>query len=416
MRLMKNSVPWQATAITCGLLLAGPLYQAALGITILILIFQLGRSRSLRFSGAETIILLYVASGFYAFWFSGADGPVMGRVMLHHLALLAWIPLARAVDSLGPRRLQALEAWVRAAVLLGSLVGLVALFRFLTTDQERASGMYGGFYFLSGQMVWVLPLGLSLVMTTGPRLRAAAALGTALAFAALCFSYTRSAFLGWFLASGLWLLTLVREGFRLAPDQRPRILRRLGLVTIPLVMLVLFLLNTSDDRVASMLPGTRGGGTPSAGPVDQSSGRRAIINDGLSILRSLPAEGRYHEILLGTGLDSRKRLVGGPFTSWESDYLQVLLNQGVVGLGLLLLIWGRVLVGAWRGFVSGRPEGVALAVGVVGLFLMSPLTLVITGWQMVGLLILGESWLRVFREPETERQDNGEKSRRAPVS
>lgn len=396
---MKNPVPWQAAAITAGLLLAGPLYQVALFAVVLYFLHGMIRKREFRFSGEETVILLYVASGAHAFRYSGADLPVMGRVMLHHLVLLAWIPLARSIDSLGAESRRALALWLRGTVLLGGVVGLVAVTRFLATEQERASGLYGGFYFLSGQMVWVLPLGLSVVMTGSRRLATAAGLASVLAFGALCFSYTRSAFLGWFLAGGVWLPALGRDWFRGAPGQRPRLLRRLVLVAILPFMLLVFLLNTSDSRISSMVPSPARTEEPTVTHSDLSSGRGSIIGDGLDILRGLQADGDYRAILFGTGLDSRKRLVGGVFTSWESDYLQTLLNQGAAGLALLVLIWWRIMRSALRGVLSGRPEGVALAASMTALFLMSPLTLVVTGWQMAGLLVLGESWLRLFRSP-----------------
>ncbi|MCB0316484.1 MAG: hypothetical protein KDH84_25060, partial [Calditrichaeota bacterium] len=55
---------------------------------------------------------------------------------------------------------------------------------------------------------------------------------------------------------------------------------------------------------------------------DFSSGRKAIITDALRITSGEIRQGNYAKLIFGHGLSSRKRMVEGYISSWESDFLQ----------------------------------------------------------------------------------------------
>lgn len=374
----------------------GPLYQLALFVIVLYFLYEGLSQRQVGLAAHEIPLLLFVASGFIAFWKSGADVPIMGRVMLHHLALLAWIPLSRSVQNLGAQRPAALKLWIRWVVFLGGIIGVVSLTRFFLSGATRASGLYNSYFFLGAQMVFILPLGVSVLVTASRKVAWATLVAMGPAVGALCFSYTRSAILGLFLASVLWLVAMRREWALGTP--RAAFVKNMTLVALPLALLVGFVLNTSDPRFSTKISRLATAKDSPKVAVDLFSGRGIIISDGLKILRQNWEDRQFMELLLGEGLDSRQRLVGGKFTSWESDYLQVLLDQGAVGLGLLLWIWGmvfwQIIQAIWNRGQNCGPEDVGLAVGLAGLLLMTPLTLVMTSWLNVGFVVIGSSWLR----------------------
>ncbi|RMD90527.1 MAG: hypothetical protein D6813_09035, partial [Calditrichaeota bacterium] len=115
---------------------------------------------------------------------------------------------------------------------------------------------------------------------------------------------------------------------------------------------------------------------PVQGQGDLTSGRASIWRDAGRILQNDLNQMKLGYLLVGHGLKSRQRLVGNKYTSWESDYLQAMMDQGIVGLLLVLLFYFYMLQKAIR-TVIWQTDRFLQAAGVVifQLWIMSFFTL-----------------------------------------
>lgn len=382
------------TLLTVGLFITHVLLQAAAALFIAGGLVALARGRSWRPTLLDGVLMAYALSGLIAFWVSGLPPARIGAAMLHHIVLLSWIPL-RAWLETGREDAHglSLDRWGNAVVVLAVVVSAAGVWRHVVEGLERTSGFFGGYFTLASLLVWSLPLtaGLYLSRSRGAGRWYVPAL--LLQFFALWWTLTRSAFLGWMVAVGVWLIMHL---WRTRGARRPLIglLRERWAVVILMPLLLVILVAGSRDPRINPLRNAAPAVEAPARSVDLSSGRGEIIADAGRLLGAARDGGQWRAILLGFGLDSRNRLVESDFTSWESDYLQALMNQGVVGLLLILALWGSLLRTVWQGLRSGDPRLMGLAAGGLALFLMSPLTLKMTSWHSAGMILLTASWIR----------------------
>jgi O-antigen ligase len=127
---------------------------------------------------------------------------------------------------------------------------------------------------------------------------------------------------------------------------------------------------------------------PSESTIDFSSGRGDIIANAISILQSDISNKNYVNIVFGHGPFSYQRLIQGPYSSWESDYLHSLMEQGIIGLILVILIYSYLIRYIYKGLRSDDYLVNALATAGIITFVMSFFTLRITGWHSAGVFII----------------------------
>jgi hypothetical protein len=128
--------------------------------------------------------------------------------------------------------------------------------------------------------------------------------------------------------------------------------------------------------------------TESAQNFDVTSGRSDIIQSAISILKSDIENRDYLPLLFGHGPYCYQRLVGGPYSSWESDYLHSLMVQGIIGLILVLYIYYNLLRRIIQGLRSNNYFLNSLAAAGIITFIMSFFTLRLTGWHSAGVFII----------------------------
>ena len=110
----------------------------------------------------------------------------------------------------------------------------------------------------------------------------------------------------------------------------------------------------------------------------------------------LPIEKEYTGIIFGYGQHSRYRLVNNEFTSWESDYLQIMMNQGILGLFILLLIYFHFLKIIWRNFLTRSDILNGISAAGLTIFLMSFFTLKLTGWHSGAMFVITLTFLENY--------------------
>ena len=94
--------------------------------------------------------------------------------------------------------------------------------------------------------------------------------------------------------------------------------------------MVTLLFTTSDSRLNPLMIFNN---------PDLSSGRNEIYYDAYEVFKTDLNTG-WENIILGHGLESRIILFPKSlYTSWESDYIETFISQGLVGLLLVVLIY-----------------------------------------------------------------------------
>jgi hypothetical protein len=343
----------------------------------------------------ELAILGFALSGVLALVRS--DG-VVARApeLLAHAVLLGAVPLARA---------RAVKSVPASRVLVTGLVSLVALVALAGVTGhlrglERTEGFYGGYFTLAATLVCALPLAAGLLLTAAPRAVPVWGGVMAIALAALWWTYTRSAFLALAVAMSTWAAWACASWWRRGvslPASRAWVL-----VAVPL-LLVILVLTARDSRINPITNEVRASDLT----LDLSSGRRGIFADACQWTARAVRERRFVALAFGHGLASRQRLVGGPFTSWESDYVQAFMNQGIFGLGCVVLIAGCLLVRARHGFASGDPVAAGLAAAAVAQVVLSLLTLQLTSFGGAGWCVLLATYLGRGRPSRRAVEDPG---------
>ena len=318
---------------------------------------------------------------------------------------LFWTARTIARAGHGPRLLAALAA----AVVVGSLTGLVQAYGLVTTDLASLTRAPGGTFGNRNFMAHLATIGLPvlILVTVEARRRrdfALGAVGVALAAAALVLSRSRAAWLG-AAASGIFLAV---EGLWVGRLWADRQLRRRALslagVAVGGLSLALALPNRlnwrSDSPYLDSLAGVAN--------YREGSGRGRLIQYGNTLEMAVD-----HPVLgVGPGnwpVHYPKYMSPGdpsfdaddviPTNPWpSSDWMAMLAERGLPAALLLLSVGGSIALGAWVRVRSGARRSPALrdltivatliAIVVVGAFdavLLLP-TPTYFAWTVIGAL------------------------------
>ncbi len=327
------------TAVGLAFYLSGIFFSIVflqIGIVILFvgsLPLLMNRLKTRPFTHFEILIILYFLSALLAVFFS-KNPPAAFTKLMKYLALWALIPLlilsGKIVFS-SPRKL------AQILIIGGTICAVAGFYYHFYVGLERTQAFNGRYFTLAGLLILTLPISLGYFLDSAKeRFRWLVILSAGLQLAALWWTYTRSAFLA--LVIGL-SATAVLFLFRNTQTLSRAKIGRAFLFALPVLLIIGLIWQSPDPRINPFkkeLPASIPRGTTR---IDLSSGRSQIYRDALHILSKDWQEKRWVNLLLGHGLKSRTELFQSSYRSWESDYLQALLNQGIVGLVILLGIY-----------------------------------------------------------------------------
>lgn len=321
------------------------------------------------------MILVYLISGLYAFTVSGQSWS-QPKDLMPHLVLFALIPVGVEADRLlRPHRAVWLE-WIVYGAGLSALAGVINHF----AGMPRTEGFFGGYFTLATLMTFTIPVSIGMMIHLSAARRLMVALSLVLQISALWWTETRSAFLGLFVGLDAWGLAVFLRWFR---DCRLTALQKSLWIALFIALPIALgsaVLQSDNPRLNPFVQKEN---------IQQNftSGRKSIVEDALGILRDDIREGRWTTLLIGHGLSSRKRLVDSPYRSWESDYLQALMNQGVVGLVLVCIIYGVFFKQTLKALLSKQYLSGALAAASLAFLVMSFLTLQLSGFNSAAIFV-----------------------------
>ena len=358
-----------------GLFFTPILLQAAAGILLLVLIVSVFHKKWHPFSTIHYLIFCYAVSAIISFLISGQMVKEIPK-FLPHFILLSYIPISIYLSQKIEVKSDHWSGWI---ILCAGFAGLVGVLNF-ALGKDRTTSTFGGYFTLAALMGWSIPL------TVGYFLKARS--GKALWYIpllflqllALWFTFTRSAFLGLFAGFAVWFFRMLPSIPHLSPND---LIKRISIFLLPLLLLLLIFFS-SDRRINPI-----GEGDPSqSSAVDLSSGRKDIILAAIKIISTDFENLNVSRILLGHGLSSYQRLVTGPYTCWESDYLEIFMNQGLIGLVILLLLYFYFIKAIWKGLRSRQILLNSLAISGVIFLVMSFFTLKLTSWHSGGIFLI----------------------------
>jgi len=353
-----------------------------------------------------TIVILEIAAGLYLAVFIAAifyfrnrplelinylflafviSGLLSGMLSGHYNVLMYLIPICFIPISVQLKENKSfnLETWIKWILFFATVTALVGVF-YHYTGRERTTGTYGGYFIFATLMSWSIPLTLAMVMKIKGRWGIIYLGISVLMLIGLWWSYTRSAMLGLFIGFGCWVLSELIKNWYRKTENIGKIILRWMVFLLPLFLLLLFIFLSDDPR---MNPTARND-SQSESTIDFSSGRMDIIANAISILQTDITSKNFVNIIFGHGPFSYQRLVQGPYSSWESDYLHSLMEQGLIGFILVLSIYYFLLKHIIKGLRSDDYLLNGLATAGIITLVMSFFTLRITGWHSVGVFII----------------------------
>jgi hypothetical protein len=372
--LRDNWLSYLAFIFIAGLFFTPLLLQAAAGIFFIIFLFLIFRKIRPTFSLPHYLILCYLLSAIITFLTSAQSWYELPK-FLPHFILLSYLPLSMLMK----RKEVKIDCWYHWIIFCAGLAALAGAVNF-ALGKDRTTTTFGGYFTLAALMSWSIPL------TSGgflenkfkkfywyiPLLL--------LQLFALWWTFTRSAFLGLFAGFAVWFMQVLLRKQKLT---KSALIRWIVIFSLPLILLLLIFFS-SDKRINPISPELQS--QPST--LDLTSGRKGIILDALEILKSDINNQNIDRLLFGHGLSSYRRLVTSIFSSWESDYLEILMNQGLIGLFILLLLYFYFLKAIWKGLQSENIRLNSLAITGIVFVVMSFFTLKLCSWHSGGIFLI----------------------------
>lgn len=359
----------------CGLFFTPLLLEVAAALLLVFLLFFIFQKPAPHFTPIHYVILTYCLSAIFAFLVSGQTLDDLPKflphfVLLSYLSLSLW--LARERDFKTLRWIH----WIIACGVLAALVGIVNHF----LGKDRTTTTFGGYFTLAALMSWSIPLTIGRFLQVESKKIYYYIFFLLLQLLALWWTFTRSAFLGLFIGFGVWFVTML---FIKKTIKKSSLLKWTIVFSLPMILLLLIFLS-SDQRINPIAKAD----SSSSSTVDLSSGRKGIILDALSILNSDLQQMNFSSLIFGHGLSSYRRLVHSPWASWESDYLEILMSQGILGLIIILLLYFYFLRMIWQGLQSESVLTNSMAISGIIFWIMSFFTLKLVSWHSGGIFLL----------------------------
>ncbi|GAB4377650.1 MAG: hypothetical protein Kow0042_25680 [Calditrichia bacterium] len=280
-----------------------------------------------RFTAFDWLLIFYLFSGVLSIILSPAPSESLTGIIRHGI-LFALIPIHHLIVRM---KRFSLTTVIFLLVVGGTLAAAMGGYHHWR-GVERTAGFYGGYYTLATLLTLTIPLTVVFSFLQKKIWRIIMPGAAGIQLVALWWTYTRSAFLGLIIAfmSVAGLIFWQKKNIPILSR-----LKTVGLLLIIPLVLATLILTSLDPRINPFAPVKSTGGHPA----DITSGRGSIVQDAVVLLKKQVQDSRWDRILLGHGLRSRVILSDSPFRSWESDYLEVFMNQGLLGLGLVLAIY-----------------------------------------------------------------------------
>lgn len=339
-------------AFVAGIFLSNSILQMAAGVLLLLWLIELSTGhRPARWESASVFLSAFFLSGLLALLLSPDPGFSFSKIIRYLIPLTA-IPIAHWSRGAPPTVMRRYGRWM---VALGTLAAGAGIWHHWQ-GEWRASGFYGGPYTLASALAFSMPIGIGLWLSSRgwPRLL----IGIALIgqFAGLCTTVTRGAVLGLILALLVGSIVWYRRGN--IPHTRWVLFPIWG----GLVLLFIgFGLLSPDGRINPFLYSEL---AEQNIVVDVSSGRIKLPGEALELQRRSFRTRAGWRLLVGHGLNSRSLNFQDNYGSWESDYLEALMDQGIPGLALLVGLYGLFLRRLGLVLFSGKISLDAFTLGV----------------------------------------------------
>ncbi len=376
------------------------LVEVAAAFYLLIFLLLLFSRRVTWSDPMSILIIAYVLSGLLSFLTSRESN------LLVHLTLLCYIPLATGYA--GQKNIK-VKHWITGIIGFATITAIAGIINHFT-GEERTSGFFGGYFTLATLMCWGIPLAAGMFLAEVNKIRWLYLFSILLQTMALWWTFTRSALLGLFIGLGCWVGFYIFRHLRSGDSWNRPVLMKWAILGLVPLLLVILVFTSQDPR---MNPLARPPDTMEHN-LDFSSGRNSIIRDAISRVTDDWHDQHFLSLVVGYGLSSRQRLIGGGFTSWESDYLQSFMDQGLIGfllvMGIYFLYSRRILKGL---MAENFLLNTLAAAGIVTL-VMSIFTLRITGWHSAGVFIINYFLLQRGIRNEAIREASGKQGNKVP--
>lgn len=386
--LLRDDATWPKYLIwgyTLGLTISHIFLQVSAVIFFLLLLPLLFLRKELWQSAMNKLILGFFISGLIAFGMVGFDGQYLPKLM-PHLVLLGTIPI---VYYHRKHRYPETEKWLPWLLGLAALAACAGIY-FYQQGLPRTKGFFGSYFTLAAILAATIPMtcGLLLRQKSGVKILLWGGV-LYLQFIPFWWTYTRSAFLGLFLGLMVWMIVVFVKYMRKQVRFTKTAVGKWGIILVLPLALVLLIVTAKDARINPFYqPPVSTSAEKPAPPVNFTSDRNRIVADVFRITGENLENNRYDYFLLGHGLKSRNRLIDNYIGSWEADILQAWMDQGILGVLLLLGIYAVFLIGIFRGLMAEDPISNGLAAAGIAYCLMSLFTLQLTAFNSAGIFAL----------------------------
>lgn len=377
MQIVKTYLNFGLMAFLFGIFFSNAVLHFAVALLFLPAVYILFRNiLRAEIEWIDLAVVLFLVSGLISFTISPGTMQAYPKLM-HHLSLFTVIAVGFAVAN---AKKLTIGAFVQFSVLAGSITAMAGIVNYMR-DPFRAFGFFAGPYSLANIMVLSLPLTLGWLLQgkINRWQRYFGICGALLQATSLWLTYTRSSLLGLCIGFGVGILILY---FSRATQVQLRASRALIYYAIFLSLIAGGMLASEDIRFN---PGSFFSHEIRE-QIDLSSGRIQIIKDAFELQLSNVESGNWQQILFGHGLKSRQMLYKNYTGSWESDYLEVFMNQGLVGLVLVCWLYLLLFLRINRYWQNCPPKTdfplfLTMTVAVVAYWIMSFFTLEISGFN-----------------------------------
>jgi hypothetical protein len=303
--------------------------------------------------------------------------------IIPHVILLSIIPIDCLLKERFLKRKHLIINLIIIFAFFSASVGIISHF----SGVERSVGFYGGYFNLAGLMAFTIPITFGKYLSTVSGQKWYYFTNVILQSVALWWTFTRSAYLAVILGFCLWMMVLFFYSFKANMKVSPEFFKPILNISLIPFLFVILIITSSDPRINPFQDKNFQKEATIDSP-DFSSGRKSIIDDAINITCKEFREGDFLTLIFGHGLQSRQILVDSPFTSWESDYLQAFMNQGIIGLLIIILMYFLLIKVVINRINDLDFQNSALAVSGIGIFVMSFLTQRMISLSSGGLFVI----------------------------
>ena len=319
---IKNPIRIISLFFLLGIFFSNAVLQISVGLFFPFIVYlSLKRLFENKLTAIEKLNLALFFSGIISIFISPIPALAFKNIVRHSI-LLTIIPLSYLSEK---DELVTVELIGKLFTVFALITAAFGIIRFLN-GAERAFGFFAGYYTLASLLAFSIPITFAHIFYSKNLWRYLTYISVVIQAIALWLTFTRSALLGIVIGS---LAVLFYLPFRW---NIPKKLKKKILLSsmLSLMVIAVLLLTSSDARLNPLMIFSN---------PDISSGRAEIYFDAYKTFSAELNIG-WENILLGHGLNSRIILFPkSQYTSWESEYIESFMTQGLIGLLLVLLIY-----------------------------------------------------------------------------